>query len=145
MSYALSLVARKAFWPALALTLGALLYAPGVLVEHGTCRTFDGGASGNDPDADTTLVMCRCGDRLYARLRVEGQAGLSVSELFGHLEGERAVFHDARPLVDRPNPGWTFCYDDSYELTWDARANRLSGSYRSEQCDDTGTLMLEAR
>lgn len=145
MSYALSLVARKAVLPLLALLLGGLLYAPATLVEHGTCRTFDGGASGNDPDAETTLVMCRCGDRLYGRLRVQGQAGLSVGELFGRLEGERVVFDDTRPLVSRPNPGWTFCYDDDYELTWDPRAERLSGTYRSAQCDDTGTLVLRPR
>lgn len=145
MSYALSLVARKALLPALALTLGAMMYAPIPLVEDGTCRSFEGGTSGNDPDAETSLVMCRCGDRLYGRLRVEGQAGLSVGELFGELQGDRAVFADMNPLVSRPNDGWMFCYDDTYELTWDPRTGRLSGTYRSEQCDDTGTVVLLPR
>lgn len=145
MSYGLSLVAKRALLPALAITLGAMLYVPSTLVEDGTCRSFEGGLSGNDPDAETTLVMCRCGDRLYGRLRVEGQAGLSVGELFGELRGDRAVFADVNPLISRPNEGWMFCFDDVYELSWDPRAERLSGTYRSEQCDDSGTLVLLPR
>ncbi len=146
MSYGLSLVARKALLPTLAITLGALMYVPGTLVENGTCERFAGGLSGNDPDAETTLVMCRCGDRLYGRLRVEGQAGLSVGELVGELRDDgHAVFVDVQPLVSRPNPGWQFCYDDVYELSWDPAERRLSGTYRSEQCDDTGTMVLRRR
>lgn len=146
MSYGLSLVARKLLLPSVALVLGAMAYTPGTLVADGTCQRFEGGLSGNDPDAETQLVMCRCGDRLYGRLSVEGQAGLSVGEIVGEVRDDnRAVFVDVRPIVSQPNDGWMFCFDDVYELTWDPFSEKLSGTYRSEQCDDSGTMVLLRR
>jgi hypothetical protein len=145
MTIGLSLVARKLALPGLAIAFAALL-APAPFLEDGTCRGFDGGLSGNDPDAEATLVLCRCGERLYGRLLIEGVSGVSVAELRGELTGSRGIhLEDSRGLVARAEPGWTYCFDDVWDLSWDPFGERLSGTYRSEQCDDSGTLRLAPR
>lgn len=146
MSIGLSLIARKLALPGLAIALAALLGSPAPLVDDGTCRSFEGGLSGNDPDAEATLVLCRCGERLHGRLRVEGMSGVSVSELAGDLSPAGQVrLVDTHGMVDRPQPGWAFCFDDVWELNWDPYGQRLSGTYRSEQCDDLGTILVLPR
>jgi hypothetical protein len=146
MSYGLVLVGRKLALPILAVALGAQLGGPLVMVQDATCESFEGGLSGNDPDAAATLVLCRSDDRLYGRLRVEGSSGVSVGELIGEVGADgHVVLADTGPLVDEPRPGWMFCFDDVFDLTWDPLAQRLAGTYRSEQCDDTGTIVVIPR
>lgn len=146
MSYGLVLVAKRLVFPALAVALGVQIAAPLTLVADGTCRSFEGGLSGNDPDAATTVVLCRSDERLYGRLRVEGTSGVSVAELVGEVRPSgHVVLVDVDALVDEPRPGWMFCFDDVFDLSWDPLAQRLSGTYRSEQCDDSGTVVVIPR
>jgi len=143
MSYGLVLVVKRLAVPLLGLALGAQLATSMTMVQDGTCRSFDGGLSGNDPDAATTMVLCRSDDRLYGRLRVEGASGVSVGELVGEVgPAGRVLLIDVDALVNDPQPGWMFCFDDLFDLRWDPVAQRLAGTYRSEQCDDTGTIVV---
>ena len=143
MSYGLVLIVKRIAVPALALAFGAQLAASMAIVPDGTCRSFEGGLSGNDPDAATTMILCRSDDRLYGRLRVEGASGVSVGELVGEVgPAGRIVLVDIDALVDEPRPGWRFCFDDLFDLRWDPVAQRLAGTYRSDQCDDSGTIVV---
>jgi hypothetical protein len=147
MSEALNVLLRKLWLPALAIAIGASFATGLEPLDAGTCRAYEGGVSGNDPDARTTLVLCRADDRVYGRLRTEGRSGVSVGEVVGELDedGRTLSLVGIDALVNEPNPGWMFCYDDVYALRWDPSAQRLSGTYRSEACDDTGTLIVIPR
>lgn len=136
-------VAERLLLPALAIAIGGLLESPLSVVPDGGCRRFEGALSGNDPDADASLLLCRSGAQLSGRLLVDGMAGRSVAGIRGELRpGSRALLTDLDPVYSEPHFGWEHCYDDVYELAWDPLGQRLTGTYRSERCDDEGTLAL---
>lgn len=140
------LIARRLALPGLALLVGASFSTSMAFLEEGTCRRFEGRAAGNDPDGFATLDLCRDGDRLWGLLRVEGQAGVSVGELVGSVDRLGNVdLTDIDAVVDKPNDGWMFCFDDVYDLEWDPITRTVSGTYRSEECDDSGRVLLRAR
>ncbi|MFZ9886430.1 MAG: hypothetical protein ACO3JL_02915 [Myxococcota bacterium] len=139
-------VVERLLLPALAIAIGALLESPLALVPDGGCRRFEGALSGNDPDAEASLLLCRSGAQLSGRLLVDGTAGRSVAGVRGELRpGNRALLSDLDPVYSEPRAGWEHCYDDVYDLGWEPLAQRLTGTYRSERCDDEGTLALRMR
>lgn len=146
MLYGTGLLAHRLALPALAIALGALLSAELTLVADQSCRRFLGSSSGNDPTGVATLDLCRDGERLWGLMRVEGQAGVAVGELVGHVDDEGQIrLVDIGAVVDRPNTGWMFCFDDVYQLRWKPLQGRIVGEYRSEECDDVGQVTLAAR
>ena len=139
-----SLWLRSLVLPVAAIGMGVWMFAPApVALDDGSCRQFEGAAGGNDPSARLEFTLCRNGADITGHLTWSGESGESASELHGHLTSEgRLVLADIRPLVDRPNDGWVFCYDDRYDLGWNAEKSTLIGTYRSDGCNDTGEMRL---
>lgn len=146
MLYETGLILRRLALPGLALVLGTCLSSSMSLLEDHTCGRFWGLAGGNDPDGRAVLDVCRDGERLWGLMRVEGRAGLSVSEVVGTVDPRgRIRLVDIDAVVDAPRAGWRFCFDDVFDLEWDPITRQVSGHYTSELCDDAGFLRLRAR
>lgn len=140
------LLARRLSLPTVAIAVGGLMSSSYALVQDHACARFEGQMGGNDPCALATLDVCRDGDRLWGLLRSEGQSGVSVSE----LSGEMGLLGSARlrtidVVMNEPNPGWTFCFDDQLAFQLEPMSRQLLGQYSSVACADEGEIRLRER
>lgn len=138
------LLARKMLLPLGAAFLGAWAFVPPeVGIADRACHVFEGQAEGNDPTAQMSFYLCRAGDRVEGHQSWRGQSGHSASLIEGRVDADGHIhLWGAEPLLDEPNPGWTFCYDDTYDLVWDADEGALVGRFASAACEDRGEIVL---
>lgn len=140
------LVARRLALPALSVAIGGWMVSSYAMVRDHSCTRFEGRMGGNDPCALATLDVCRDGDRLWGLLRSEGQSGVSVSELSGEIGRLGAAkLRTIDVVVNEPNPGWTFCFDDQLAFQLDPISRQLLGEYSSAACADEGRLRMRER
>ena len=131
--------------PAAAIFIGSALAAPHLDagIADGACHVFQGNAAGNDPTGSLEITLCREDRRVDGWLRWRGQSGQSLSHLRGVVDARARVrLVDMEAIVDAPNPGWVFCYDDIYDLRFDADKNALRGRFDSSACNDHGSIQL---
>ena len=140
------LFAKRLALPALSILAGSFLASSQAMVQDHTCARFEGRLGGNDPCAFASFDVCRDGDRLWGLLRSEGQSGVSVSELSGEM-GLLGVakLRTIDMVVNQPNPGWTFCFDDVVEMQLDPISRQLHGTYSSMACSDSGEIRMRKR
>jgi len=144
------------------LSLGALLFAgtahgQGFVQERGprrpttqepdACETWLGDIQGNDPSARIVLELCARGGRVTGTFFWSSSvSGWDRRAVEGEWRdgGHTLAARDTAMLEAHPLHGWTLCTSDSYALRRVA-ADRLEGSYTSEQCRDHGRLSLTRR
>jgi len=144
------------------LSLGALLFAgtahgQGIVQERGprrpaaqepdACETWLGDIQGNDPSARIVLELCARGGRVTGTFFWSSSvSGWDRRAVEGEWRdgGHTLAARDTAMLEAHPLHGWTLCTSDSYALRRVA-ADRLEGSYTSEQCRDHGRLSLTRR
>jgi hypothetical protein len=111
------------------------------------CTSYSGTVSGNDPSVAISGTLCEdAKGAVTGRLTwSSARSGSNVREVAGAWNGGHTALtmHDGAIVESHPNPGWTFCVVDEYDLA--GTPDALSGSYQSFACHDHASVSLTKR
>jgi len=105
------------------------------------CAIWNGRVRGNDPDVAIKATLCETKGRVHGKIVWTGRSGSSTRAVSGVWSNNTLTLRDDK-IDGTPSPGWRFCPIERYTLTR-AGANKLSGTYRSTECNDDAAITLE--